>query len=159
MDRQGKADKDRMGKARIGQDRLTRTGMDRRGRARKGKADVEWTGGVCSGMERRGRAMPTRPPKHKIPRVAGASTHTVTADHVRGTSTARGYNYRWQKYRDGFLARNPLCIECKALGRVTLATDVDHIKPVRDAPELFWEPSNHQPLCGTCHKRKTAKGL
>lgn len=103
--------------------------------------------------------MPTRPPKHKIPRVVGASTHTVTADHVRGTSTARGYNYRWQKYRAGFLARNPLCLECKALGRVTLATDVDHIKPVRDAPELFWDPTNHQPLCGTCHKRKTAKGL
>lgn len=49
--------------------------------------------------------------------------------------------------RDGFR-----CVECRAPGRL----DVDHIKPVREAPELAFELSNLQSLCAACHGRKTA---
>lgn len=35
--------------------------------------------------------------------------------------------------------------------------DVDHIVAVAGpADPLFWKTENHQALCGTCHKRKTA---
>lgn len=50
------------------------------------------------------------------------------------------------KRRDGFA-----CVKCGARGRL----EVDHIKPVRDRPELAFEISNLQSLCGQCHGRKT----
>jgi 5-methylcytosine-specific restriction endonuclease McrA len=48
--------------------------------------------------------------------------------------------------RDGFA-----CVECGARGRL----EVDPIKRVRDAPELRFELTNLQSLCGRCHSRKT----
>jgi len=50
------------------------------------------------------------------------------------------------KRRDGFR-----CVCCRAVGDL----EVDHIKPVRDAPELAFELSNLQTLCVRCHSRKT----
>ncbi len=66
-------------------------------------------------------------------------------------STARGYNYRWQKARERFLSANPLCCYCERTGRVTPATIVDHIAPHQGDQELFWDESNWQPLCKPCH--------
>jgi 5-methylcytosine-specific restriction endonuclease McrA len=37
------------------------------------------------------------------------------------------------------------------LGEIVPATVVDHIKPHRGDPELFWDASNHQALCKHCH--------
>lgn len=48
--------------------------------------------------------------------------------------------------RDGFA-----CVKCGAAGRL----EVDHIKPVRDAPELSFDLGNLQSLCTPCHTRKT----
>lgn len=50
------------------------------------------------------------------------------------------------KRRDGFR-----CVSCGAVGRL----EVDHIKPVRSHPELSFELTNLQSLCGSCHARKT----
>jgi 5-methylcytosine-specific restriction protein A len=50
--------------------------------------------------------------------------------------------------------REPLCRTCKAAGRVTLATEVDHIIPLfKGGPDT---EDNLQPLCFECHKIKTA---
>lgn len=68
-----------------------------------------------------------------------------------GSSTARGYGYRWQQYRLRFLAEHPLCAMCKAAGRVEAATIVDHKQPHRGDDALFWDADNHQPLCKRCH--------
>lgn len=67
------------------------------------------------------------------------------------TSNQRGYNYRWQQARERFLFANPLCVYCKAKGRVTAATVVDHIVPHRGDMDLFWDQSLWQPLCASCH--------
>ena len=48
--------------------------------------------------------------------------------------------------RDGFR-----CVECGARGRL----EVDHIKPVRDRPDLAYSLDNLQCLCRRCHSRKT----
>jgi 5-methylcytosine-specific restriction protein A len=52
---------------------------------------------------------------------------------------------------------HPLCEECKRNGRLTPATVVDHITPHKGNRELFWDESNWQALCKSCHDRKTAK--
>jgi 5-methylcytosine-specific restriction protein A len=79
-------------------------------------------------------------------------------DRRRGTSTERGYDGRWAKYRIGYLKEHPLCVECEKNGKYVPAKDIDHIIPVngQDDP-LFWEPTNHQGLCHRHHGEKTAR--
>lgn len=62
---------------------------------------------------------------------------------------------RWQVLRLHILQANPLCVSC---GQV--ATQVDHIKPYEAEGEggSFWDPTNLQSLCQSCHSRKTARG-
>ncbi|WP_082416121.1 HNH endonuclease [Pseudomonas sp. NBRC 111127] len=74
----------------------------------------------------------------------------------RESSTARGYGYKWQQARAGFLAKHPLCIKCQARGLVVVATDVDHIEPHKGDMVVFWDRSNWQALCASCHSTKTA---
>ncbi len=49
----------------------------------------------------------------------------------------------------------PSCRECARRGLDRPARIVDHIIPVRDAPERRLDPTNLQPLCWPCHNRKT----
>lgn len=67
---------------------------------------------------------------------------------------------RWRQLRAEKLRANPLCEECEANGRSTLATEVHHIKPVESVPyepdmkRLMFDRSNLQSLCHSCHKEK-----
>lgn len=74
------------------------------------------------------------------------------------TTSERGYGWKWQKAREAFLKHpeNVLCRACTELGLVVVATVVDHIVPHRGDQGLFWDRDNWQPLCKTCHDRKTA---
>jgi len=38
------------------------------------------------------------------------------------------------------------------------ATDVDHVQPHEGDLMRFWQWDNLQPLCATCHSRKTQAG-
>jgi 5-methylcytosine-specific restriction enzyme A len=69
----------------------------------------------------------------------------------RASSSARGYNARWQKARATYLRSHPLCVRCEAIGRVTEASVVDHITPHRGDSKLFWDKANWQALCKRCH--------
>lgn len=71
------------------------------------------------------------------------------------TAAKRGYGYRWQKARELFLSKRPLCCACEAEGRVVVATVVDHIEPHRGNDRLFWDEANWQPLCKAHHDAKT----
>lgn len=84
--------------------------------------------------------------------------HKKQKERERPTSTARGYNYRWQKVRKMYLRENPLCVECLRVGIITPATVVDHINPHRGDQDKLWDSDNLQSLCESCHNRKTAKG-
>lgn len=79
------------------------------------------------------------------------------ADQYRGSSSSRGYDARWRKARKRFLGSNPLCTECHAKGRVREATVVDHIIPHKGNRIKFWDETNWQPMCSTCHSAKTAR--
>lgn len=75
----------------------------------------------------------------------------------RESSTSRGYGYKWQQARAGWLAKHPLCVQCQARGLVVEATDVDHIVPHKGDMTVFWDRSKWQSLCASCHSAKTAR--
>lgn len=62
-------------------------------------------------------------------------------------------DHRWPplrlaaRRRDGYQ-----CVQCGSRYRI----QVDHIRPVRSAPELSFDLDNLQCLCARCHSRKTA---
>ncbi|MCE8002153.1 HNH endonuclease signature motif containing protein [Billgrantia ethanolica] len=61
----------------------------------------------------------------------------------------------WLKLRAQVLAEEPLCRTCMASGIVTPATDVDHI---HNGTGDFTDDNRRealQPLCASCHSRKT----
>ena len=70
-------------------------------------------------------------------------------------AAGRGYGSAWNKARKKYLESHPLCVQCMKEGRYVKATDVDHIIPHRGNQVLFWEQSNWQALCHSCHSRKT----
>ncbi len=78
-------------------------------------------------------------------------------DSQRGSAASRGYGRDWQRLRRLVLSEEPLCRECQKRGRVTLAVEVDHIVPIRKAPERRLDQTNLQGLCKPCHSRKTAR--
>lgn len=56
---------------------------------------------------------------------------------------------RWLGFRRAYLASNPACVQCGAA-----ATQVDHVRPIRDGGPV-WDEGNLQALCGRHHTRKT----
>jgi 5-methylcytosine-specific restriction protein A len=63
----------------------------------------------------------------------------------------------WRRERKNFLINHPLCAPCLAAGRVTQASEVDHIEPHKGNMSLFWDASNWQAICKPCHNRKTSQ--
>jgi 5-methylcytosine-specific restriction protein A len=76
----------------------------------------------------------------------------------RGNSAQRGYGWPWRRYRAAYLLSHPLCVECRAEGRLTPAPDVDHTEAVSgpDDPR-FWDGANHRGLCHAHHSAKTVR--
>jgi 5-methylcytosine-specific restriction enzyme A len=96
----------------------------------------------CAGVAvRRGRCAPCARDADRIDYVA------------RGVVTAERYGTAWRKQRASVLATRPLCAHCHRDGRVTAATEVDHITPLSCGGTN--ETSNLQPLCHSCHMKKT----
>src|SRR5581483_6944331 len=85
--------------------------------------------------------------------------HQYSREASRPSAAKRGYGRRWQRYRLTYIHLHPRCIASDENGRCEACTEeVDHITPVTGPDDpLFWDPTNHQPLCSTHHKRKTAK--
>lgn len=114
--------------------------------------------------------MPHQPPRpcrqRGCPRVTTAShghcdEHVglaqSLADRARGSSARRGYDRRWRKLRDAYIAEHPLCRHCQERGIVTAAAEVDHIEPHRGDIALLLDWDNLQALCAPCHSAKTAR--
>jgi 5-methylcytosine-specific restriction protein A len=65
---------------------------------------------------------------------------------------------RWQDIRADVIRAEPFCKLCIARGLRVLTVDVDHIRPHKGDPYLFWNLENLQGLCKACHSRKTTAG-
>ncbi|WP_158291876.1 HNH endonuclease [Paracraurococcus ruber] len=109
-------------------------------------------------MTRRLSAIPAR-----LGRLASRTASAVTvgtgfARTDRSSSTARGYGQDWRRVREQVLADEPLCRFCQAKGRVTAATDLDHIRSFQGLDDpLRLDRSNLRPLCQPCHMARTAR--
>lgn len=69
----------------------------------------------------------------------------------RPSAAARGYDSKWRLIRAKFLKHFPQCCHC----HVAKATEVDHIKPLNNGGTHEWK--NLQPLCKSCHSKKTVR--
>ena len=77
---------------------------------------------------------------------------------VRLSSSARGYDHAWRRFRLAYLAEHPTCIDCERNGVVTAATQVDHEPRLRgpnDPGRL--DPRRCRACCASCHSRKTCR--
>ncbi len=71
---------------------------------------------------------------------------------------SRGYGWEWERLRAQILERDNYlcqCQHCKAEGRITLATEVHHIKS--RAKGGSDHPSNLASMSHACHKRADAE--
>ena len=81
----------------------------------------------------------------------------VRTESDRGSAAKRGYGRRWRKLRLMYLSANPLCVECEKKGTIRSANILDHIIPHKGDFTLFWDTSNFQALCKSCHDSKTIR--
>lgn len=93
---------------------------------------------------------------------------TLVPPHMKGPSPRRKrvaeaasrrllQGRRWRDLRLAVLAADPLCRECARRGLTSLATEVDHVIPRCERPDLMWERGNLQGLCRGCHIEKTRR--
>lgn len=78
--------------------------------------------------------------------------HERRRDQVRGSAVARGYDRRWRRVREAYLAEHPFC-ECGCGG---IAEEVHHIVPIADGGDRF-ASANLMALTKQCHSRITAQ--
>ncbi len=80
---------------------------------------------------------------------AEESTRKNTSERHRHENTRR-----WQKVRMMYLRNYPLCVECGKQNKINPASEVHHIVPVTHGGEDT--ETNLEPLCKSCHSKKTA---
>jgi 5-methylcytosine-specific restriction protein A len=102
--------------------------------------------------------MPNLPPKHARPRVGKPHKADQHAEAQQAAARQHKRLYAtnaapWRKLRAAQLAREPLCRTCANRGRLTAATEVDHI----NGDTANNAGDNLQSLCKPCHSRKTAR--
>lgn len=111
---------------------------------------------------RRAMLKPFKPCKHvgcvELTRDVYCDKHKPT--DTRRDSVAWRYLYntkRWKNMRAERLLISPFCVECERQGRRVRATDVDHINDHKGNRRLFYDVSNLQTLCHSCHSKKTMR--
>jgi 5-methylcytosine-specific restriction protein A len=71
--------------------------------------------------------------------------------------TQRIRGRKLQALRSRFFGANPLCVVCEKAGRLSVATDLDHIVALVNGGSN--DDENFQGLCAACHVDKTAVDL
>ena len=79
--------------------------------------------------------------------------HARPAWSKPATATKRVTGRELQRRRARLFTSNPLCVHCQQAGRVTLATQRDHIIPLSEGGAD--DDSNVQALCEACHEVKS----
>jgi 5-methylcytosine-specific restriction endonuclease McrA len=83
-----------------------------------------------------------------------------TMKHKALTLKERGFytGRLWRRCRQLALHRDKyMCQDCKAKGKVVPATEVHHVIPLEDRPDLALELSNLRCLCHDCHEKTKHK--
>jgi 5-methylcytosine-specific restriction protein A len=98
--------------------------------------------------------MPTRPPIHNPP---GGQQRRQRVEVERQQSNGFYRCAPWRRLRSAHLAQFPLCAHCLAEDRIVEASQVDHVVPVKTAPDRILDATNLQSLCQRHHSMKTAR--
>jgi 5-methylcytosine-specific restriction enzyme A len=103
---------------------------------------------TCSALVRTGAGAWC--PRHGTARLAKARAY----EQQRAQDPARQFysSPAWRAFRRAILAARPACVDCG--GR---ATDLDHLVPVREAPERALDPMNVAPRGHRHHSARTAR--
>lgn len=83
------------------------------------------------------------------PKTKDALGRTEQTKRIRGRAL--------QRLRARLLADNPLCVLCRKQGRVTPATEIDHVVALTNGGTN--DDDNLQGLCAACHEIKTLADL
>jgi 5-methylcytosine-specific restriction protein A len=90
------------------------------------------------------------------PRLSTLTTNRLST--LKSPAAQRRWSgWQLQQWRKRILEKEPLCRHCDQAGRTTIATEVDHILPLSQGGD--YNDANACPLCGPCHKAKTAKDM
>lgn len=102
--------------------------------------------------------MPMRPPTHsQLQRKANPAAYRRVGNESRVDFYG---SRRWRSFRVRKLANSPLCEDCLAAGRTTVAREIHHLVKLADDPhfvyatEYEWTTS----LCKPCHSTRTSRG-
>ncbi len=102
--------------------------------------------------------MASKPPSSKTagwkPRETRERERKRILDLKRGSPAERGYDAAWRRVRSAFLTKFRICCS-PGCGRD--AVEVDHIKSVRERPDLRLSWSNLRPFCKFHHSQRTAR--
>ena len=80
--------------------------------------------------------------------------HARDNNRARGSAEERGYDSDWRRLRAAKLAVDPICeLRTRCMGMV--ASEVHHVIPIRDRPDLRLEWSNLRSACKPCHSALT----
>jgi len=77
-------------------------------------------------------------------------------DRQRGSSSSRGYDYQWAKFRAVYLSAHPFCVTCEENQYIVAATLIHHKTPLDEGGSKYSE-DNLQALCNDCHEKKHGK--
>lgn len=69
------------------------------------------------------------------------------------SSYRRGYDRRWQQLSSRYRTLHPLCEQCESEGRVTAATEVHHVVPIKVDRTKRLEEANLMAVCRACHEK------
>jgi len=88
--------------------------------------------------------MPSAPPRH-CPRCRSAHHGRCPRSKREPFDGGRGSTRRWREIRSAILARDPVCVRCRAAA----ATDVHHVVPVSRGGSA--DEANLVGMCHACH--------
>jgi 5-methylcytosine-specific restriction protein A len=71
----------------------------------------------------------------------------------RGSAASQGYDHTWRAVRLAYLRRHPLCEDCLAEGKTTVAEMVHHLVPVKTDRSKRLDMNKLRSLCNVCHEK------
>jgi 5-methylcytosine-specific restriction protein A len=69
----------------------------------------------------------------------------------RGSSSSRGYDSRWQRFREIYMRSHPLCVICEEKGYIIKADLIHHKTPLDKGGEKYAD-DNLISVCNACHE-------
>ena len=75
--------------------------------------------------------------------------------HERSPVSKKRYGRAWKRIRDSYIGKHPLCEMCLKNNKITLATEVHHIRPLSRGGTH--DEENLMALCKPCHSKITAE--